>query len=228
MTPARDAQRTVFAVGDRKQSIYSFQGADVDAFDRSRRLLRDRVEAAGGAWQDAQLDVSFRSTAPVLDLVDRVFADPRAARRRCRTGPDAAPPRRSGGARGERRAVAADAGAGCLAEPEPWTVAEQNHGLTSAPQRLAETLAQWIAREAGGGTMLESKGRPLGPGDVMVLVRRRNEFGRALVRALKALRRAGGGPGPPGADRPAGGAGSDGARRCAAAAAGRSHASPAC
>ena len=35
--------------------------------------------------------------------------------------------------------------------------------------------------------MLESKGRPLAPGDVMVLVRRRNDFGRALVRALKSL-----------------------------------------
>ncbi len=67
---ARDAKRTVFAVGDRKQSIYSFQGADVDAFDQSRRLLRDRVAASGQRWQDAQLDVSFRSTRPVLELVD--------------------------------------------------------------------------------------------------------------------------------------------------------------
>ena len=40
---ARETDRTVFAVGDRKQSIYSFQGADVDAFDRSHRLLRERV-----------------------------------------------------------------------------------------------------------------------------------------------------------------------------------------
>src|SRR5207344_3256184 len=45
----------------------------------------------------------------------------------------------------------------------------------------------WIAREAGGGVMLDSRGRPLGPGDVMVLVRRRNDFGRALVRSLKSL-----------------------------------------
>ena len=72
------------------------------------------------------------------------------------------------------------------AEPEPWAVPEQNHGLTSAPQLLADTLAEWIAREVGGGVMLESRGRPLRPGDVMVLVRRRNDFGRALVRALKS------------------------------------------
>ena len=35
-------------------------------------------------------------------------------------------------------------------EPEPWTVPDQNRGLTSAPQVLAETLAQWIAREVTG------------------------------------------------------------------------------
>ncbi len=72
------------------------------------------------------------------------------------------------------------------ADPLPWTVPEQNHGLTSAPQHLAETLARWIAQQTAGGVMLESKGRPLAPGDVMVLVRRRNDFGRALVRALKS------------------------------------------
>jgi ATP-dependent helicase/nuclease subunit A len=71
-------------------------------------------------------------------------------------------------------------------EPLPWTVPEQNQGLTSAPQQLAETLARRIAHAVAGGEMLESKGRPLAPGDVMVLVRRRNDFGRALVRALKS------------------------------------------
>ena len=54
----------------------------------------------------------------------------------------------------------------------PWTVPEQNQGMTSAPQLLAETLARWIAHTVGGGVMIESKGRPLAPGDVMVLVRR--------------------------------------------------------
>ncbi|MDQ2804668.1 MAG: UvrD-helicase domain-containing protein, partial [Pseudomonadota bacterium] len=71
--------RTVFAVGDRKQSIFSFQGADAAEFDRSRALLGARVRAAGEVWEETPLDVSFRSTAPVLALVDAVFAHPLAA-----------------------------------------------------------------------------------------------------------------------------------------------------
>ncbi len=76
---AREENRTVFAVGDRKQSIYSFQGADADEFDRSRDLLERRVTAAGGKFRKTPLDVSFRSTQPVLSLVDAVFDDPVAA-----------------------------------------------------------------------------------------------------------------------------------------------------
>ena len=129
--------------------------------------------------------MSFRSTRPVLDLVDRVFADPLAA------AGVVAP--------GETLTHYADRAehAGVVelwplaplpdvTEPLPWAVPEQNQGLTSAPQRLAETLARWIADAAGGGVMLESRGRNLAPGDVMVLVRRRNDFGRALVRTLKS------------------------------------------
>ncbi len=182
----RDAHRTVFAVGDRKQSIYSFQGADTAEFDRSHRLLASRVTSAGKEWREAKLDVSFRSTRPVLELVDRVFANPLAASGVVTPGEVL-----------EHYADRADhagvvelwplAPIPDVAEPRPWSVPDQNHGLTSAPQLLAETLAGWIAREVAGGVRLQSKGRPLAPGDVMVLVRRRNDFGRALVRSLKSL-----------------------------------------
>ncbi len=79
---AREGARTVFAVGDRKQSVYSFQGADPAEFDRWRDVMRRRVEASAGVFRDTALDVSFRSTAPVLALVDAVFADPGGRRRR--------------------------------------------------------------------------------------------------------------------------------------------------
>ncbi len=176
--------RTVFAVGDRKQSIYSFQGADPDQFDRWRGILSRRVEAAGGTWRDVGLNVSFRSAAPVLALVDAVFADPAAAQGVEEPGALAHIADRAGHAGSVELWPLAPPPEEAAAEP--WTVPERNLGSISAPQRLAEALADWIARETASTTKLESRARPLRPGDVLVLVRRRNEFARALVRALKA------------------------------------------
>jgi ATP-dependent helicase/nuclease subunit A len=181
---ARDGQRTVFAVGDRKQSIYSFQGADPEAFADWRGTFARQVDAAGATWREVELDVCFRSTAPVLDLVDAVFADPLAAAGVTEPG-----------ALRHYSARASHAGSvelwpltppPELDPPEPWTVPDANLSLVSAPQRLADGLAAWIARQTSGEVMLESRGRALGPGDVLVLVRRRNDFARALVRSLKA------------------------------------------
>ncbi len=177
--------RTVFAVGDRKQSIYSFQGADADEFDRSRDLLERRVVGAGRVFRKTPLDVSFRSTQPVLSLVDAVFDDPVAAAGVVEPGE---PPLMHHADRAQH------AGAVELwplaplpdeAEPAPWEVAEANQNQHSAPQRLADTLAEWIRAQTSGDVMLQSRGRKLAPGDVLVLVRRRNPFARALVRALK-------------------------------------------
>ena len=181
---ARDRIRTVFAVGDRKQSIYSFQGADTAEFDRSHDELQRRVVASGQVFENVGLDVSFRSTAPVLALVDAVFAD--AMARPGVVGPD------------ETLTHYADrAGHGGMVEiwplaplPDPaphrpWTVPEYNQSQTSARQLLADTLADWIRDQTNGSVLLESKGRPLTAGDVLILVRRRDEFARALVRALK-------------------------------------------
>jgi ATP-dependent helicase/nuclease subunit A len=181
---ARERTRTVFAVGDRKQSIYSFQGADTTEFDRSHDELARRVRASGLIFKDVGLDVSFRSTAPVLALVDAVFAGPLAA-------PGVVGP-------GAILTHYADrAGHAGLVEiwplaprPDPaphraWTIPEHNQSQTSSRQLLADTLADWIHDQTNGSVLLESKGRPLTAGDVLILVRRRDEFARALVRALK-------------------------------------------
>ncbi|HEX2942707.1 MAG TPA: double-strand break repair helicase AddA, partial [Rhodopila sp.] len=182
---ARDDIRTVFAVGDRKQSIYSFQGADAAEFDRSHARLANRVRTSGQTFQDVGLDVSFRSTAPVLNLVDAVFTHSLA--------------RPGVVADGETLTHYADrSGHAGLVElwplapnPDPaphtpWTVPAENQMPKSAPQVLAEMLAGWIGALTDGSEMLESKGRPIIPGDVLILVRRRNAFVRLLVRALKA------------------------------------------
>ena len=182
---ARDEVRTVFAVGDRKQSIFSFQGADVAGFEDARARLGERVRHAGMSWVERPLNVSFRSTGPVLALVDAVFADPRAsagvaledeilAHRAVRSGhagrvelwplTEATPPD----------------------PPAAWQAPEHYQRSTSAIQALADELAGWIRDQIDGTVMLESQQRPLRAGDIMVLVRHRDALPAALVRALKS------------------------------------------
>jgi ATP-dependent helicase/nuclease subunit A len=68
-----DVQRTIFVVGDKKQSIYSFQGADPEEFDRMRDYFEERLRAIGAPFEPhAQLIHSFRSAPPILALVDAV------------------------------------------------------------------------------------------------------------------------------------------------------------
>src|SRR5690606_1054983 len=75
---ARDGtERTIFVVGDEKQSICSFQGADPDEFEAKRAHYRRALAAiaeVGGALQDCELLHSWRSAPPILRLVDAVFA----------------------------------------------------------------------------------------------------------------------------------------------------------
>ena len=181
----REGTRTVFAVGDRKQSIYSFQGAKPAEFDRWRDTMRDQVAAADGAFRTTELDVSFRSTPAVLALVDAVFDDPVAA-----SGVLADDKQLHHEADRIGQAGQVEIWPLVPLPPEealePWAVALRNHGLTTAPQRLADALAHWIAAQIGR-TALPSQGRTMQAGDILVLVRRRDEFARALVRRLKAL-----------------------------------------
>ena len=186
---ARDAApaRTVFAVGDPKQSIFSFQGADPDAFGTAREDFAVRTAAAGAPMVQVPLAVSFRSTPAVLGAVDAVFAQEAA-----RAGVSAEPPRHA----------AHRAGAGGLVElwpaigpedapeVEAWTPPLAERRASPPKLRLAEQLAAQIhawttAREAPGDAVLPARGRRMRPGDVMVLVRRRDAFVAALVRALK-------------------------------------------
>ncbi|MEH0071081.1 UvrD-helicase domain-containing protein [Pannonibacter sp. Pt2-lr] len=70
---ARRGPRTIFAVGDEKQSIYSFQGAVPAYFDEMRRYFDKRAAQADQPFHPVELQLSFRSTPDVLGAVDRVF-----------------------------------------------------------------------------------------------------------------------------------------------------------
>ncbi|SEN12255.1 DNA helicase/exodeoxyribonuclease V, subunit A [Loktanella fryxellensis] len=76
---ARDVRRTVFVVGDKKQSIYSFQGADPAEFDRMRAYFDRALGEIDDPLQSRTLAHSFRSSLAILRVVDATFQRERAA-----------------------------------------------------------------------------------------------------------------------------------------------------
>lgn len=65
----------MFVVGDSKQSIYGFQGADPTAFADSRQSIAEQIKNNMRDIKEVPLAQSFRSTAPVLSTVDAFFND---------------------------------------------------------------------------------------------------------------------------------------------------------
>ena len=72
-----DTERTIFVVGDRKQSIYSFQGAAPEAFDQMRHHFDDALAHVGRSLANMQLTYSFRSSPAILRVVDDTFVGPK-------------------------------------------------------------------------------------------------------------------------------------------------------
>ena len=67
---------SLFVVGDTKQSIYGFQGADPNAFVYSRETISKQIRENLRTIQEIPLDQSFRSLPPILKAVDTFFSAP--------------------------------------------------------------------------------------------------------------------------------------------------------
>ncbi|MEQ8394746.1 double-strand break repair helicase AddA [Thalassobaculum sp.] len=187
---APERVRTIFAVGDVKQSIYSFQGADPTGFTEARAYFADRIEAAQQTFRDVQMQVSFRSTSAVLGAVDAVFAREEA---RQGVAEIVSGVTREIAHRASRQGQAGRVELWPVIEPEeeetaddPWTPPLTRSSADAPVTRLARLIAGRIAAWIASGETLEAKNRPIRPGDIMVLVRRRGAFVAELVRALKA------------------------------------------
>ncbi|MCQ9155102.1 double-strand break repair helicase AddA [Acidomonas methanolica] len=176
--------RTVFAVGDYKQSIYAFQGAEPEGFHLWRDRFARQVVDGAQAWRDPGLNVSFRSVPPVLRLVDAVFARDGAAHGLRAPGEDLPPhvsAREGEGGRVEIWPLVPRGEAGEAVDP--WAAPSGSAGQGSPPQTLADELARWIAGRIGQAPQPGQP--PLRAGEILVLVPRRSPFLRALIRALK-------------------------------------------
>lgn len=181
---ARDVERTLFVVGDKKQSIYSFQGADVAAFDEKHGTFSAQFGAVGRMFQSLDLEHSFRSSPAVLRVVDATFGSrfPQAL-----------------GDRVEHIAFR-DAMPGRVdlwpliakAEKNPeddWKnpvdlITEEHHFA-----RLAGQIADEIKALIDAGTSIplpDGTARAVHAGDFLILVQRRSELFSEIIRACKA------------------------------------------
>ncbi len=177
-------QRTIFGVGDEKQSIYSFQGADPEGFRRMGAYFGKNVADADCGWRELPLTVSYRSVLDVLDTVDAIFADPAAADG---VGP-AGEKMRHLPYRGGHAGVVEIWPTVALAKTpldSAWDDPVDSIAANAPPLVLAERIAATIRRWLDDAEILASAGRPIREDDIMILVRKRGVFAEAMIRALK-------------------------------------------
>ena len=190
---AEDRWRTLFMVGDYKQAIFSFQGTDPKEFERFKvtvaeragelLVAADQAEARTRIFRDLSIDASFRSSPPVLQLVDAVIEDIGHREMGLTEPPN------------PHIAFHADR----PGRVELWPAydpaiefdeaEEGEEGWIDQPTRLyADAIARQVSRWLEEAPILATTERPLTPGDIMILVRSRTELASLIVARLYARR----------------------------------------
>jgi len=183
--------RTVFAVGDEKQSIYSFQGARPERLRQEAQAYEALVRGAGRAFEAVPLDTSFRSTEEVLAFVDAAFVGPE--RTRALVGVSGDIPTHHPARVDQHGAIDLWPLFHDPAAPdrEAWNAPVDKEDARSGRKQLAQALARDIRKQVEAGTAVHDHKtdegvRPARWGDFLILVRRRDALFEEIIRALKA------------------------------------------
>ncbi|WBO21407.1 double-strand break repair helicase AddA [Sphingomonas abietis] len=171
--------RTLFTVGDFKQAIFGFQGTNPVFFEAAARRFAAYAEAGERHFDALSLDRSFRSTPPVLAVVDRLIAH---------LGADAfglfdAVPPHEAARKGPGRIMLWPP----ISAIEADEVATGEEGwLDDATRLFADRLARQVKAWIDAAPWMSTRGRALRPEDVMILVRKRGDLASLLVARLHA------------------------------------------
>ena len=177
---ANPKQRTIFAVGDEKQSIFSFQGADPAGFNAQYEHFNAQVSDIGGAVNYVRLLNSWRSAPQVLQVVDQLFSAAETARGLSAAGEPT------------EHIAQRDKATGYVAlweaeQSTPISGAGEAGELTDMPALdLPETTRQKLARRIADkiAAWQADAACDIRPGDILILVRKRDDFVDDMIRAL--------------------------------------------
>ncbi|KKB76132.1 hypothetical protein VW29_20475 [Devosia limi DSM 17137] len=187
--------RSLFAVGDQKQSIYSFQGAEPSLFGETGSLFQQRAREAGVNFQPLPLRTSFRTLPEILQAVDMVSDQPGiqdALLESEKVHHDTARTMSGGSVTlwpPLQQAFSANAA-------DAWPTEPQSNGERGAPRQVAERIAKEIRGWIDKKRPLTGRNRPIRADDVLILVQSRGAAFQEIIRALRIE-----GLPTPGADR---------------------------
>lgn len=156
-----EQDKTIFVVGDHKQSIFGFQGTDPDIFDRIKHYYHHQPSLK--AWKDVSLDVSFRSLQAILDFVDAIFENNYLIENYV--------------------SHIAFRGEGGNAVVHPLIV-ESDKSDEDIYEKLAAQVTDQIEKFIGTEMVIQGKRRYILPSDILVLIRKRGEHLEKLQQAL--------------------------------------------
>jgi len=190
---ARAPWKTFFAVGDEKQSIFSFQGAAPHMFATMRRRFQKRFDAGGQPFAQVSLTQSFRSVPGVLAAVDAVFEPPAYQKGLVADDIWMGHEALKAGVPGLVEIWPAIGAETAEAQSDwrlPLDFLDESDPASRVAGRVAAKIELLLAEESPdlvhhAGTR---SGRRIRAGDIMVLVRTRGPFFEAVIRALKARR----------------------------------------
>lgn len=177
--------RTLFAVGDQKQSIFSFQGAQPRLFGETGRAYAKKARNVARIWRQIDLKASFRTLPAILNAVDLVFDDP--ARAAALLSGDSAIAHES--ARTHTGGVVA---LWPLVQQQPvdahtdnWPLPDDVTGVKSAARENAEKIVATIDTWLKSKRPVGARARAIRPDDILILVQARNLGFKEIIRALK-------------------------------------------
>ena len=183
-TAPEDAEkiRTLFTVGDFKQAIFGFQGTSPENYNFALTVFDYKARESLRELKRLSLDDNFRSAPPVLELVDAVFEDLGAEVMGLKNMPVRHKSARESlpGRIALWRPIIAEQGQDEEGE-RGEEQADGEEGWIDTPTRLfADKLAAEVKAWIKGGV----DGRPVEPGDVMILVRKRSDLAALIVAKL--------------------------------------------
>ncbi len=180
---AEKNNRTVFVVGDEKQSIFSFQGADIDSFSQMNQFLKEKMSSGGRHFENVHLEISYRSAKEILEVVYHVFNRVR----------EQIPGMFSSTLNQLHAFRSSHAGSVELwpifstenSENEFWPIVKSETDTNFAKVQLAQKISTYIKQELNSGKILAATNKIIAPNDFMILFRKRDEFTKEVITALQ-------------------------------------------